>query len=341
MTITGVNYNYALPYNNPVYHGSTAQTPTEVTTTTQTGSADILDISAENERCTDGKDDGKIGFFSAAWNAIKGVGKTVAGAIKGMFTNKEGKFSLGKTLLSAGLIAASIACPAVGVALCAVGGVMGAVQIGKGIYGAATAKSDAEAKEAWQNIGGGAFTVGLSVAGARSGVKTMKASSTAADGLASVAKGSGAKAYAKAFLSDAKSSTVNNITAIKNSSAGQTVINAVKNPKDTFSHAKNSASKIGAEVLDKAKHPIQTAKTVAGKVGEHVTKDSVKTALSKLSPKQLAAKVKTLPSSAKNLYNILQKEGTMAAINKYGYSESSIAELMATLGGTVLAENNV
>ncbi len=135
---------------------------------------------SSSEKCTDGKDDGKIGFFGAIGNMIKGAAKTVVDGVKGMFTGKDGKFSLGKTLLSLGTAALCIACPAVGVAACAIGGTMGAIQLGKGIYNAATAKTDAEAKEAWQNVGGGALTVGMSYAGAKAGLKAMKSSSNTA-----------------------------------------------------------------------------------------------------------------------------------------------------------------
>ena len=131
-------------------------------------------VTFSGNKCTDGKDDGKIGFFGAVGNAIKGVGKTVVNGIKGMFTDKNGKFSLGKTLLSIGTAAACIAFPAVGVAACVVGGTMGAVQVGKGIYNAATAKTDAEAKQAWQDIGGGTFTAAASVVGAKAGIKAVQ-----------------------------------------------------------------------------------------------------------------------------------------------------------------------
>lgn len=155
------------------------QTGTNGATSSITYVNDSVQLSTSSEKCTDGKDDGKIGIFSAIGNAIKGVGKTVVNGVKGMFTDSNGNFSLGKTLLSVGTAAACIAFPAVGVAACAVGGVMGAVQVGKGIYNAATATTDAEAKEAWQNIGGGAFTVAASVTGAKAGVKAVKNTSTA------------------------------------------------------------------------------------------------------------------------------------------------------------------
>ena len=68
--------------------------------------------------CTDGKDDGKIGFFGAIGSAIKGIGKGIVNGVKGMFTGKDGKFSLGKTLLSIGTVALCVACPAVGAVAC-------------------------------------------------------------------------------------------------------------------------------------------------------------------------------------------------------------------------------
>lgn len=147
-----------------------------VTTPTLTYANDSTQFSTSG--CTDGKDDGKIGVFSAIGNTIKGVGKTIVNGVKGMFTttdeNGNTKFSLGKTLLSVGTAAACVAFPAVGLAACVVGGTMGAIQVGKGVIKAATAETDAEAKQAWQDIGGGAFTVGASVVGAKAGYNAVK-----------------------------------------------------------------------------------------------------------------------------------------------------------------------
>ncbi len=175
--------------------------------------------SSSSEECTDGKDDGKIGFLSVAWNTIKGAGKTLVNGVKGMFTDKEGNFSIGKTLLSAATIAACIAFPAVGVVACGIGATMGAVQLGKGVYKAATAETDAEAKQAWQDVGGGALTVGLSVAGAKSGMKAVKSSSTAGTNGASAldSLGSNATKMQKlgAFGKDMLSSTKNGYTNAK------------------------------------------------------------------------------------------------------------------------------
>lgn len=153
------------------------------TNNTDTQKTTVKKISSENI-CTDGNDDGKIGFFAAAGHAIKGAAKGLWNGIKGCFTNSEGKFSIGKTLLTVGVAAACIAFPAVGLVACGIGAVSGAVTLGKGIYNAATAETDAQAKDAWENIGDGALTLATSVVGAKASLKAVKATSTA--GIASV-----------------------------------------------------------------------------------------------------------------------------------------------------------
>lgn len=211
--VGGIDYNQYQRYNNNVG----AQGGQYVTYTNATQSDAF--VSNTGETCTDGKDDGKIGFFSAIGNAIKGIGKTVVNGVKGMFTGKDGKFSLGKTLLSIGTAALCIAVPAVGVAACVVGGAMGAVQVGKGIYNAATATTDAEAKMAWQDVGGGAFTVAASVVGAKAGMKAVGKTSTATNGLASLDDTATMGAKIKAFGNDMISSTKNQVGNIKASAA--------------------------------------------------------------------------------------------------------------------------
>lgn len=170
-------------------------------------------VTESGETCTDGKDDGKVGFFEGLGQVVKGIGKGIVNTVKGAFTDSEGNFSLGKTLLSLGTAAVCVACPAVGLGLCAVGAVSGAVQVGKGIYNAATAETDGEAKEALQDIGSGGVTVGLSVAGAKGSLKAIKSSSTAGLNGGSAleeAKGGTLLDKAKALGKDSWSSTKNN-----------------------------------------------------------------------------------------------------------------------------------
>ena len=195
-------------------------------------------VNNDGNYCTDGKDDGKIGFFSALGNATQGVGKTVVNGIKGMFTGADGKFSVLKTIGSVAMAATCIAFPAVGLAACAVGGVMGAVEVGKGIHNAATAETDAEAKAAWENIGGGTFTVASSVVGAKASYNAVQKTSTAANGLTSLKNNPNATLGQKAVAlgNDMKSSTANNFTTLKSSVTAKygNIMNDANNAKQTL-----------------------------------------------------------------------------------------------------------
>lgn len=115
----------------------------------------------------DGKDDGKISF----WSKLKNMGKGALKTVKGMFCDENG-FSIKRTLTTVAVAAAGAALIAVtgGAAapvLVAVGAGLGALNIGKGAIKAAAAKTDAEAEAAWQEIGGGTLEVGLAMTGAK------------------------------------------------------------------------------------------------------------------------------------------------------------------------------
>lgn len=177
------------------------------------------DNSILSDNCTDGKDDGKIGFFNAVGHVIKGAGNTLVDTVKGCFTDENGDLSIGKTLLTVGATAACIAFPPLGLAACAVGATVGAVKAGQGIYNAATAKTDAEAKKAWQEVGGGAITAGASAVGAKSSIGAVKATSTAGtkggSALSELDEAASIAEKASALGKDALSSTKNRLTSIK------------------------------------------------------------------------------------------------------------------------------
>ena len=120
----------------------------------------------------DGIDDGKISFGKK----LKNFGKGVVNFFKGMVCDKDGKFSLKRTLTSiavaAGAVALSVATGGAATPfLIAAGATLGAVQTGKGIYKAAKAKTDAEAELAWQEIGSGTTALVGSIAGAKGALK--------------------------------------------------------------------------------------------------------------------------------------------------------------------------
>ncbi len=139
-------------------------------------SASIFKQSADANQCTDGKDDGKIGFFEGVKSTVKGAAKGLINGIKGMFTDENGKFSLGKTLKTVAVTAACFAPivgPYIAAGLCAYGAVKGGVGIAKGVASAANATTDAEKKAAFESIGGNALTTGISVVGLKASASAI------------------------------------------------------------------------------------------------------------------------------------------------------------------------
>lgn len=140
----------------------------------------------------DGKDDGKISGTQKFANFAKGVGNF----FKGMVCDETGKFSIKRTLttfaVAAGAAALTVATGgAAAPFLVAAGAAMGAVEVGKGAYKAATAKTDAEAEAAWQSIGSGTVGIGLSVAGAKGSLKAAKVDVSGYKGVTGAIKATG------------------------------------------------------------------------------------------------------------------------------------------------------
>lgn len=117
----------------------------------------------------DGLDDGKISFKEK----VKNFGKGIVAPFKAMVSSpKNIAITVASAAAAAGLIA--VTGGAAAPVLVAAGLIGGGVQIGKGIYKQATAKTDAQAASAWQDMGSGTVTVGLSAAGAKSSLKAAK-----------------------------------------------------------------------------------------------------------------------------------------------------------------------
>ena len=169
---------YRFQYGNS-YTNNTA-TQTAATNTNGQYASGISDKGFVANTCTDGVDDGKIGIDGVLINLGEGILKGFADGITGMFTDSNGNFSLAKTLTTVAVGGLCVAFPAVGVAACAIGAVSGGTQIYKGFAAMGDAKTDAEAKAIWENIGAGGSTVVGCVLGAKASVGAMKGSSTAA-----------------------------------------------------------------------------------------------------------------------------------------------------------------
>lgn len=109
--------------------------------------------------CTDGQDDGKLAFGEK----MESFGKGLAGLVKGAINKPI--LTAATVVAGAGLVA--LTGGAILPVMIAAGATMGVGMIGVGAYKAATADTDAEAKQAWETIGTGTFTVGASLVGAK------------------------------------------------------------------------------------------------------------------------------------------------------------------------------
>jgi hypothetical protein len=124
---------------------------------------------------TDGKDDGSISFGEA----MKSMGKGLIGIVKGAIKHPITTVATIGTGVALTVATGGAALPV----LIALGAGTGAVMIGKGTYDAVTAKTDGEAKAAYENIGNGIFALGASALGAKASLNAAStAGVTGADG---------------------------------------------------------------------------------------------------------------------------------------------------------------
>ena len=160
--------------------------------------------------CTDGQDDGKLSFGEK----MESFGKGLAGMVKGVINHPIA------TAVSVGVGAAAVALTggAILPVMIAAGATVGAGMIGVGAYKAATADTDAKAKQAWETIGTGTFAVGASALGAKSALnQASKAGVTSAQGAKDLSVG---KALVQNFksipeaLKVSKSNTITNLTGV-------------------------------------------------------------------------------------------------------------------------------
>ncbi len=128
----------------------------------------------ENSFATsDGKDDGKISFKEKMQNFGEGLVKP----IKTIFSSPKNMLITAASVAGGAALIALTGGAAAPV-MVAAGVVGGTVQVGKGIYKQLNAKTDNEAKQAWQEMGTGTFAVGVSAAGAKSSLKAAKVSAS-------------------------------------------------------------------------------------------------------------------------------------------------------------------
>ncbi len=130
--------------------------------------------------CTDGKDDGKLGFGET----MESVGKGILKSAKNMVTAPFTEAAKGNFLPLAAVAGGALLCATpLGAPIAVIGGVLGlakgAVDVVGGISKASEIANsadgtDGEAKAALEQIGSGVLTTGLSATAVFGGLKTMK-----------------------------------------------------------------------------------------------------------------------------------------------------------------------
>lgn len=159
---------------NPIYQGQVEET-----------AGDQFVVSQSGETCTDGNDDGKISLWSKVGNTLKGIGKGAVNMVKSAVQHPI------KTALMVGACCIPVVGPAIAIGLGAYGVYQGGKTIVNGMKAANAATTDAEAKEAWQNVGNGTFTTAASALAIKGGAGVLKGQISAIKGTAA-AEGSGA-----------------------------------------------------------------------------------------------------------------------------------------------------
>lgn len=155
---------------------------------------------SQPEGCTDGKDDGKIGFWQGLKHFGKGIGKFFTGLVG---FDKDGNWSAGRLLKNVAIGAgiAAVCVLTAGTAVPAVIAAIGAYKAGDSLVNSGirffTAKTDAEARAAAEGMGTDTLAFAASVAG----LKAAKA-----------AKGSVATTPKQGFMGSIKSGW-NNVTS--------------------------------------------------------------------------------------------------------------------------------
>ena len=280
-------------------------------------------VSSKGNTCTDGVDDGKIGVASALGNIVEGAGKSIINGIKGAFTDSEGNFSILKTLGTIGVGAACVAFPAVGLVLAGVGVVAGGAKLATGVANAMNAETDAEAKDAWEQVGEGGLTAGLSAVGVKASLGAVQSSSTAG-ALASFKQSSTLSqnpvGYVKALGQDMVSSTVNNFNKIK--STATTVSEGAR----LYKLRKDVKNQNGALTAD------ELSKQRSLDALEAFSPDEVKLAADNISQLKTTVKNTLSPKNiGTKITDALQKEGGQSLITKLRTEVANNGGLVKTI----------
>ncbi len=202
---------------------------------------DTLEKNSEKTNIAgDGSDDGKISFKEK----VKNFGKGLIAPVKNMFSSPK-NIAITAVSAAAGVGLIALTSGAAAPVMVATGLIFGGVQIGKGIYKQVNAKTDEEAKQAWQEMGSGTFTAGVSAASAKPALKASGVDTKGMSVFAAIGK----------CLKDTPKNIVKCGSSIagKFSSAADSVSQAVKAGKESSNSSSGSSDPVQVvegEVID-------------------------------------------------------------------------------------------
>ena len=216
-----------------------------------------------NPECSDGKDDGKLSFKEAAGSFLRGCLNTLTNVVDSVVEHPVATVlsvavaAVGTmALTSAGIVSA----PVIAIAGAAIGIGIGGVKIGKGIYNAAKADSDKDAKKAFENMGEGTSAIAISALSMKKGVSDLKEMKQLAASAQDMAKTASHYADdAAETLSRAESSFENAAQSAKKISSNS------KEGSKTFSKTVELADEAGSR---KFNNEINKAKASAEKISQ-------------------------------------------------------------------------
>ena len=234
-------------------------------------------------------DDGKISFGQK----LKSFGKGIISPVTNMFKS-PGNFIKGALGIAAGVGLIAVTGGAAAPIMVAAGVGLGGVQIVKGAAGAMSAKTDAEAQKAWENMGSGTFAVAGSIAGAKAAVKASGGNTTGMSALKAT-KECFKTGFSKTNLTKAWTTAKTNITGFfKGKGTGAASGNIEAEPK-VEPAKKNNLGDTPEEIIDTAKKQLDDGanygevKKAATRNQTHADKKAIKENLTEVRNEKLAS----------------------------------------------------
>ena len=281
----------------------------------------------------DQADDGKISFGQK----LKSFGKGIVSPITNMFKS-PGNFIKGALGIAVGAGLIAITGGAAAPIMVAAGVGLGGVQIAKGAIGAASAKTDAEAQQAWENMGSGTFAVAGSIAGAKAALKAGGTSTTGMNALQATKK-CFTQGFSKANLTKAWTTAKTNVTGFFKGKGTGAAAGDMKVETQVEPAKKNNLGETPEEIINTAKKQLDDGANY-GKVKEqalrnntHADKKVIKENLAEVRNENLASVKKSeavVKKDTKDITNAVGESKTLQQKANKTTTEADVVKMQET-----------